>query len=99
MRTEEAGDIKKGDRLWLADSMEFEVIEITPRSVNHPITGEHIAFLELHLEDGHLTDWTDSDLLKGTPDTNGTLSITKDPTEEMKVLEIGEEPPGPVWHV
>lgn len=98
MRTKEAGDVKKGDRLWLSDSMEFEVIEITPRGINHPMTGEYISFLELHLDDNCLTDWSESDLLKGKPDTNGSMSICKDPTEELKVLDVDEKPPGPVWH-
>jgi len=79
--------------------MEFEVVKITPHELVNPQTLEYIPLVELHLDDGCLTDWTESDLLKGRPDNNGSMSICKDPTEEMKVLDIGEQPPGPVWHV
>jgi hypothetical protein len=99
VHTKEAGDVKVGDRLWLADSMEMEVVEITPRGVTHPRTLEYVAFLEIHLDDDNDTDWTNSDLLKGKPDPTGSMSICKDPTAELEVLDVGEAAPAPYWHV
>lgn len=97
MHTKEAIDLQPGDRLWLADSMEFEVIDVTRRGTHDKMHGRYLDYLEIHLDDQCLTDWSDSDLLKGRQDDTGSMSICKDPTEELDVLDVGEEAPKPFW--
>lgn len=91
--------VRQGDDVRIYQGgMVFKVEAVSNRQVEHPDKYmSYIQFLELHLNDESDTNWQDSDLLKGKPDTTGSMSLCKDPTDKLDVLEPGEVPPPPIW--
>lgn len=89
MQTKPTSEIRPTDRV-LVGGMEWEVKGVEPIKVENTMTGQYEQFLQLHLDDQLETN------VNG--EKTGELSIIRELTAEIEVLEPGEKPPQTYWH-
>lgn len=88
MQTKTAAELVSGERVFLDPGMEFTVQSITHHGFHDKVYDRWIESIEIHLDDG----------IEGfNADDTGSMSIVRDPQDQVRVLAPEEDAPQVNW--